>query len=211
MTTKLARAILVLSLAAAGSPAIAQSNIVPLPDANPPLSKAKPKVEAAKPFEFAKDLDGLFGQLAKTRDEKMAERISTRIWEIWQTSDSKSIDLLTNWARSASNTRRFNVALDLLDQVIALRPDYAEGFNQRATLHFMMENYGKSIVDIERTLALEPRHYGALAGLATIFEHLGEKDRALETWYRVLAVYPAMKSAQDSVVRLEEDLADSRI
>ena len=106
---------------------------------------------------------------------------------------------------------RLDVALDLLDQVIALRPDYAEGFNQRATLHFMMENYGKSIVDIERTLALEPRHYGALAGLATILEHLGEKDRALETWYRVLSVYPAMKSAQDSVVRLEEELADSRI
>ena len=74
-----------------------------------------------------------------------------------------------------------------------------------------MQNYGKSIADIERTLALEPRHYGALAGLASILERIGEKERALETWYRVLTIYPAMKSAQDSVVRLEEDLAGNGI
>ena len=185
-------------------PATAQSGASPVPTPLPP-AKAKPQ------FEFAKDLDGLFKQLSRTRDAKLADRISTRIWEIWQTSDSRSIDLLTIWARNASGSKRFNVALDLLDQVIALRPDYAEGFNQRATLHFMMENYGKSIVDIERTLALEPRHYGALAGLASILERLGDKQKALETWYRVLTIYPAMKSAQDSVVRLEEDLAGSGI
>jgi tetratricopeptide (TPR) repeat protein len=192
--------------------AFAQSNSVPkiLPPAQ--AVPQTPAVPAQKPpFEFAKDLDGLFKQLSRTRDAKLADRISTRIWEKWQTSDSRSIDLLTIWARNASGSRRFNVALDLLDQVIALRPEYAEGFNQRATLHFMMENYGKSIVDIERTLALEPRHYGALAGLAAILERLGEKEQALETWYRVLTIYPAMKSAQDSVVRLEEELAGSGI
>ena len=176
----------------------------------PPAQAASQKPDKPQ-LEFAKDLDGLFAQLSRTRDSKLADRISTRIWEIWQTSDSRSIDLLTIWARNASGSKRFNVALDLLDQVIALRPDYAEGFNQRATLHFMMENYGKSIADIERTLALEPRHYGALAGLASILERLGEKERALETWYRVLTIYPAMKSAQDSVVRLEEDLAGNGI
>ena len=176
-----------------------------------PPAQAAPQLPAKPEFEFAKDLDGLFAQLSRTRDAKLADRISTRIWEIWQTSDSRSIDLLTIWARNASGSKRYHVALDLLDQVIALRPDYAEGFNQRATLHFIMENYGKSIADIERTLALEPRHYGALAGLAAILERLGEKDRALETWYRVLTIYPAMKSAQDSVVRLEEDLAGNGI
>ena len=184
------------------------------PEATPhklPPAQATPQNAPKPEFEFAKDLDGLFGQLSRTRDAKLADRISTRIWEIWQTSDSRSIDLLTIWARNASGSKRYNVALDLLDQVIALRPDYAEGFNQRATLHFIMQNYGKSIADIERTLSLEPRHYGALAGLASILERLGEKERALETWYRVLTIYPAMKSAQDSVVRLEEDLAGNGI
>ena len=211
MMKSLALTILAFCMALAlPAQSFAQSNSVPLPQVSPP-DPSKPTPQKKPPFELAKDLDGLFGQLSRTRDSKRADRISTRIWETWHTSDSRSVDLLTTWARSASGSRRFNVALDLLDQVIALQPNYAEGFNQRATLHFMMENYGKSIVDIERTLALEPRHYGALAGLATIFERLGEKDRALKTWYRVLTVYPAMASAQDAVVRLEEDLAGSRI
>jgi len=212
MMKSLALSILVAGLAATLTvTAFAQSNTVPLPQVEPPKAPSKPVAKTVAPFEFAKDLDGLFLQLARTPDSKLAGRISTRIWEAWQTSDSRSVDLLTTWARTASGGRRFHVALDLLDQVVALRPNYAEGFNQRATLHFMMENYGKSIVDIERTLALEPRHYGALVGLATIFERLGEKDRALKTWYRVLAVYPAMTNAQDSVVRLEEELAGNRI
>lgn len=191
--------------------AAAQSVEVPLPESVPESEATKPATKAKPPFKLAKDLDGLFIQLGRTRDAKLADRISTRIWETWQTSDSRSVDLLTRWAREASGDQRFGVALDLLDQVVALRPEYAEGFNQRATLHFMMENYGKSIADIERTLALEPRHYGALAGLASIFEQLNKKEEALETWYRTLSIYPAMKSAQDAVVRLEEDLAGSGI
>lgn len=191
--------------------AFAQSVEVPLPESAQENETTKTVAKIKPPFELAKDLDGLFVQLGRTRDAKLADRISTRIWETWQTSDSRSVDLLTRWAREASGNQRYGVALDLLDQVVALRPGYAEGFNQRATLHFMMENYGKSIADIERTLALEPRHYGALAGLASIFEQLNKKEEALETWYRTLSIYPAMKSAQDSVVRLEEELAGSGI
>lgn len=174
-------------------------------DKNAAAKSAKPE------FELAKDLDGLFAQLGKTRNTRRAKRISGRVWELWRESDSKSVDLLTGWASTAMSAKRFSQALDLLDQVVYLRPDFAEGYNQRATLHFMMENYAKSISDIERTLALEPRHYGALAGLASIFERLNQKERALDTWYRTLAVYPAMKSAQNAVIRLEEQLAGSGI
>lgn len=183
------------------TPAMAQTA---KPDVKVETKKA---VKPAPTVEFPKDLDGLFAMLGKTRDDKMADRVAQQIWEIWRTSDSKSVDLLTRWAIAAGRSKRFGKALDLLDQVVVLRPDYAEGFNQRATLHYMMRNYRKSIVDIERTLALEPRHFGALAGLASILETLERKEQALETWYRVLAVYPAMESAQKAVVRLEEDLA----
>ncbi len=171
----------------------------------------KPEKSAVKRFELAKDLDGLFGQLKRTRQQKRAERISQAIWAQWHQSDSRSIDLLTTWARSAAGKKSYGKAMDLLDQVVVMRPDYAEGFNQRATVHYMMKNYAKSIADIERTLALEPRHFGALAGLANILERIGEKERAMQTWYRVLTVYPAMKNAQKSVVRLEEELAGSGI
>ncbi len=178
------------------------------PKSNEAVAPAKP----AKPaFELAKDLDGLFEQLARTADERRAKLISQRVWELWQTSDDRSIDLLTHWARNALSKKNYVAALDLLDQVVVLKPGYAEGWNQRATLHFQMRNYGRSIADIERTLALEPRHFGALAGLASIQQILERKDQALKTWYRALAVYPAMKSAQDAVIRLEEELAGSAI
>lgn len=174
-----------------------------------PQVKAVPTIKPA--FELADDLDGLFAQLKRTADVERGDRISNKIWQLWQTSDSRTVDLLTHWARTASSKRRYDTALDLLDQVIALRPGYAEGWNQRATLHFAMRNYDKSIADIERTLALEPRHYGALAGLAAILQRLERKEEALEVWYRVLETYPAMQSAQWAVTGLEEELAGESI
>lgn len=188
------------------SPAAAQSG-------TPPPKLDKPAVGASKKavFELADDLDGLFAQLSRTRDKKRSQHIADRIWAEWRTSDSRSIDLLLHWAAGAMSRRDFPTALDLLDQAVVLRPRYAEGWNQRATLHFMMENFGKSISDIERVLALEPRHFGALSGLATIFERIERKDDALKVWYRALAVFPAMESAQSAVIRLEEELAGSRI
>ena len=154
-------------------------------------------------------LDGLLTQLSRTSDRRRAKRVEERIWEYWRESDSKSVDLLVGWARSAMRDKRFGQALDLLDQVVVLRPNYSEGWNQRATLHYMMSDFIKSIADIERTLALQPRHFGALSGLAAILERTGQKKRALDVWYRTLKVYPAMKSGQDAIVRLEEELAGS--
>jgi tetratricopeptide (TPR) repeat protein len=193
-------------------PSIGKPPVVDQERAEKNAAAAEKAAKQTKPaFELAKDLDGLFAQLGKTHQTRRAKRISGRIWELWRESDSKSVDLLTGWANAAMSGKRYTQALDLLDQVIYLRPDFAEGYNQRATLHFTMENYTKSIADIERTLSLEPRHYGALSGLAIIFERLNQKDRALDAWYRTLAIYPAMKNAQDAVIRLEEELAGSGI
>ena len=98
------------------------------------------------------------------------------------------------------------VALDLLDQALVIAPHYPEAWNRRATLNFSMNRLGKSLVDIEQTLLREPRHWGALMGLAMILEQTGRKEQALETYLRVLAVYPALDSAQDAAGRLSEEL-----
>ncbi|MEL6947344.1 MAG: tetratricopeptide repeat protein [Pseudomonadota bacterium] len=168
-------------------------------------------VKTKPEFQLADSLDGLFDQLKKTGDRRRAKRVEERIWMLWRASDSKSVDLLTGWARSAMGKKNYSQALDLLDQVLVMRPNYAEAWNQRATLHFMRSQYGKSIADIERTLALEPRHFGALSGLAVILERMGQRKRALDVWYRTLAIYPAMKNAQSSVARLEEQLAGAKL
>jgi tetratricopeptide (TPR) repeat protein len=118
---------------------------------------------------------------------------------------------MMQWSQKAVEGQKFDVALDFLDQVVTLQPTYAEGWNRRATVHFMMKNYGKSMSDIDHTLQLEPRHFGALSGLAQIMALTGHKQSALEAWQKVLAIYPMMRSAQDQVGTISEELAGEGI
>lgn len=156
-------------------------------------------------------LDKLFSDLRRERNERAAERIAGSIWAEWSQSGSASIDLIMQWSQKAMDGQKFDVALDFLDQVVTLRPTYAEGWNRRATVHFMMKNYGKSMSDIDHALRLEPRHFGALSGLAQIMALTGHKQSALEAWQKVLAIYPMMRSAQDQVATLSEELAGEGI
>jgi tetratricopeptide (TPR) repeat protein len=155
----------------------------------------------------AETLNSLFDDLRRQSNTAAANRISKKIWNAWNASGSDSIDLLMNRIGKAMNESNNNVALDLLDQVITLAPDFAEGWNRRATLHFAMKEYGRSLSDIERVLTLEPRHYGALSGLALILQTLGQDRKALDTWYKVLEIYPANEQAQNGVIKLEEKLS----
>jgi tetratricopeptide (TPR) repeat protein len=156
-------------------------------------------------------LDQLFADLKRERNEKAAERIAGRIWSEWFQSGSASIDLMMLWSQKAIENQKFDVALDFLDQVVTLQPTYAEGWNRRATVHYMMKNFGKSMSDIDHTLQLEPRHFGALSGLAQIMAATGHKQSALEAWQKVLGIYPMMRSAQDQVATLSEELAGEGI
>ncbi|MCV0394509.1 MAG: hypothetical protein K5872_15275 [Rhizobiaceae bacterium] len=168
---------------------------------------------AAKPFEeeHAERLDELFRDLKRERNERAAERISQRIWREWFRSGSATVDLMMHWSEEATKEKKFDVALDFLDQAIVLKPGYAEAWNRRATVHFMMDSYSKAMSDIERTLRLEPRHFGALTGMASILKETGEKELALRAYERVLEVYPMMRAAQEEVGKLADELAGDRI
>ena len=168
---------------------------------------AKPPVAVTREAR----LDQLFADLKRERNEKAAERIAGRIWGEWFQSGSASVDLMMQWSQKAMDDQKFDVALDFLDQVVILQPKYAEGWNRRATVHYMMKNFGKSMSDIDQTLQLEPRHFGALSGLAQIMAATGHKQSALEAWQKVLAIYPMMRSAQDQVATLSEELAGEGI
>ena len=151
-------------------------------------------------------LDGMFAELARTRSPAQARLIEGRIWSEWMRSGSASVDLMMGWAARAASTEQQGVALDYLDQVILLVPDYAEAWNRRATLHFMRGDYDLSIRDIEETLAREPRHFGALAGLGQIMVRTDRPRLARDAFARVLAVYPGNRNAQEALARLEEEL-----
>jgi tetratricopeptide (TPR) repeat protein len=155
-------------------------------------------------------LDALFADLKRERDPEKAREISDRIRIEWQDSGSASVNLLMQWATKALEADRKATALDIFDQVIYLSPQYVEGWNQRATLHYRMGNYRKSMSDINRVLAIEPRHFGALAGMAAILTAAGKDELALRAWEQFLEIYPADRQAQEQLGDLEEKLAGNR-
>lgn len=200
MRNAFALSLLILSLA------------VPLAEAPALAADKGAPVETTDPAQAKKaHLDDLFVQLKRERNEAAAARIAGQIWNEWFKSGSASIDLMMQWAQKAIDEQRYDVALDFLDEVITLSPDYPEGWNRRATLHFIMSNYGKSMSDIDHTLALEPRHFGALSGMAQILKNTGSKEAALRAYQRVLEIYPMMRAAQNEVATLSEELAGEGI
>ena len=206
---KTLNAILISSLLLAmPSMAMAQQNITP-PDEET-VQPILPPENNNEVIESQETLDRLFEQLKKDPKQSSSGATARMIWREWTASGSKSIDLLMAWAATAMRDQEYAKAEDLLDQVIVLNPEYSEGWNRRATLYFTKLDYGRSLADIEKTLTLEPRHFGALSGLAVIMQRLDRNKDALKAWYRVLEIYPANKAAQDAVIALEEELTGSR-
>jgi tetratricopeptide (TPR) repeat protein len=167
----------------------------------------------ASPSAFttqAQRLDKLFGELKREADPDAATGIANQIRREWQDSGSASINLLIQWADKAMTEEKNAPALDFLDEAIRLKPDYVEGWNRRATLHFKMGNYRKSMSDINQVLRIEPRHFGALAGMAAILAQTGRDELALKAWERFLEVYPTERQAQKELGDLAEKLTGQR-
>ena len=116
-----------------------------------------------------------------------------------------------NWAMKAMEAKDYAVALDFLDRVIIMKPDFAEGWNKRATVYFLMDDYSKSIADIGKILALEPRHFGALSGLGMIMREIGEDKRAIEAYQKALAVDPNLEGVQKALDELQAKAAGKQI
>jgi len=167
-----------------------------LPDAPAKL----PKVPADK----TRGLDFLFGALKAAPDEVSAKHVEARIWAIWLQTPSDTVALLMTRAKAALDAQNSDVALKLLDSVVKLRPDYVEGWNRRATLYYLRNDYARSLEDIEQVLAREPRHFGALAGLGMIMQDLGDEKRALDAFRRALAVNPHLEKVPELVKSLTE-------
>jgi tetratricopeptide (TPR) repeat protein len=186
--------------------------IILLMSASPHLATAaeQPAVEQKDPDASPKQrLDDLFTALRRQRDPDQAKMIAEQIRVELADSGSATVNLLMQWATKAVAEKRNAAALDFFDQVIALKPDYVEGWNQRATLNYAMGDYARSMEDINQVLRIEPRHFGALAGMAAILTETGKDQLALKAWERFLEVYPADRAAQDQVNTLSEKLAGS--
>jgi tetratricopeptide (TPR) repeat protein len=150
-------------------------------------------------------LDALFAQL-KTADETEAVQIETDIFIEWSKSGSPAMDLLLQRGQQAMADGQPEVAVEHLTALIDHAPDFAEGWNARATAYYQLGELGPSVADIGHVLTLNPRHFGALAGLGSIFEELEKPQQALEVYKAALAIDPHAPGVNDAIKRIEEDL-----
>lgn len=155
------------------------------------------------------DLPDLFGQLKLADSPQQAVMIEAEIWKKWyERDDHVGGDLMTEVVE-AMGAGRYTIALNLLNQLVNDHPDYAEAWNRRATIHYLLGNYQDSLADIEQTLTLEPRHFGALSGVGLIMQQLGENEKALHAFEQVLEISPQNVGAAKSVKDLETKLGTS--
>ena len=165
---------------------------------------APEKLPRAARGDRTKNLDFLFEALKAAPDADSAKLVESRIWALWLASGSDTADLLMSRVKTATEAKDTKLALQLLDAVIQLRPDYVEAWNRRATIHFADKDYSKSLADIRQVLAREPRHFGALTGLGVIMQEFNEDKLALEAFRRALAVNPHLQKIPDFVKTLTE-------
>ena len=194
-------AILLAAIIAAVPAASFAQEASPRQQKRPPDAPAKlPKVPADK----TRGLDFLFGALRAAPDEASAKHVEARIWAIWLQTPSDTTALLMTRAKAAMDAQNPDVAIKLLDSVVKLHPEYIEGWNRRATLYYLKNDYAHSLADIKQVLAREPRHFGALAGLGMIMQDLGDEKRALDAFRKALAVNPHLEKVPELVKTLSE-------
>ena len=150
------------------------------------------------------NLDTLFAGLKVAPDAESAKAIEDRIWALWMVSGSDTCNLLMLRAKAAADEKDYDLAIKLLDAVVALKPDYVEAWNRRATIYYLMKDYGHSVADIREVLLREPRHFGALSGLGLILQEIGDDKHALEAYRRALAIDPHLEHLPDVVKKLSE-------
>ncbi len=154
-------------------------------------------------------LGTLFAHLAAATTVAEARTVEGQIWEIWFQGGDPKLDRQMTIGSAAIDAGDGAAAMAAFGAVIAARPDFAEGWNRRATLFFLMQRFPESVADIEKTLELEPRHFGALSGLAMIREAQNDPFGALEALENVALIHPKMPNLQDRVDRLTNMLGEA--
>jgi tetratricopeptide (TPR) repeat protein len=149
-------------------------------------------------------LERLFENLIETKSELKAKPILAKIWSIWSLSGDKKIQKKFNLGNQFMEQRKFSESINIFSDIINSQPNFAEVWNKRATVYYITGNYEKSINDIFTTLELEPRHFGALDGLAQIYFTQDKFYEAAQTYRKILEILPFNNKAQIRLEYLEQ-------
>jgi len=159
----------------------------------------------------AQQLDELFASLKMAKAEDEADAITSQIWKLWQQSGDPELDQRLHQAILLMGQGVASLAMPILDDIVKRRPDWAEGWNKRATMLYMMGEHERSLADIEHVLALEPRHFGALAGIGLIRMDQGQYREALAAFRKALAVNPFLKERYAIIPALEKQVGEKAL
>lgn len=159
------------------------------------------------------ETDGLERYFTELADPDYAgwQRAQSDIERAWSRSGSAAMDLLLKRGTAALDEGDLPAAITHLSALTDHAPDFPEGWNARATAYFMAGQFGPSAADIARVLALEPRHWGALAGLGMILNEMEDKQRALAAFRASFALNPHQQDVKDAIERLEKELAGTAL
>lgn len=179
--------------------------------AQSPPSAAPPSTAPLETAERKTRLDGLFTALKTAKSDDDATEFVAEIWRVWTLSGRPDVDALMARALGAMNSRDYGLAQMLLDSVVDEAPDFAEGWNRRATLRFMMSDHVGSTADIGKVLELEPRHFGAIAGQAMIHMTAERWKEALASYRQALAINPFLRERQQLIPMLEKKVEGEKL
>jgi len=151
-------------------------------------------------------LDALFQGLAGAKNALEAEEFEQRIWQVWVNSGQAIVDNAMERGLTAMNNGAYATSLKYFNDVVSLAPGLAEGWNKRATVFYLLGRYPESVRDIQRTLELEPRHFGALSGLGMIYMEMGQKKAAIRAMQKALAINPHMEALRHQLNELQAEV-----
>lgn len=153
----------------------------------------------------------LAAALKSDADTFVRQGAEQALWQIWHRSGDEAVDALLQEGIVAMQRGTYQVAVDLFTRVIEMAPKFAEGYNKRATTYYLMEMYEEAIADCERTVALNPHHFGALSGAGLCY--LGQRNltKALDYFERAVAVNPNMPQIQQYVEDIKRFLRDQSL
>jgi tetratricopeptide (TPR) repeat protein len=177
--------------------------------AQPAPAKPAPPDAAARTdgtTTAARRLDSLFEKLKNAESAEVAKPLAAEVDRALENSGSATADLIRSRVSQAMEAREFDTALDLLDFLVALRPGWAEPYHRRAILHFLRQDHDAALRDIRETLAREPRHYHALAGLGALLKLQGDTKGAFRVYTRVLEIYPFYPDIRESLEKMRPEV-----
>ena len=132
----------------------------------------------------------LFDKLYIAESKKEINTLTQDIWKIWDETNDPKIEADYYRGLEAMRMGDFVMSIDFFTRVIEKNPDFAEGWNKRATVYYILGQFDKSMIDINKTLLLEPRHFGAMDGMGLIFIQLQQYDKAIKIYDQMLEIFP---------------------